>query len=219
MKEPVPVFGMQAVAGLLAQDGQVDRLLVAEGRAGRLFRQLVALAQERGIPVKVVSRSHLDQLAQGGSHQGIAALGKSFRYAGCTDILAGIKDPALLLVLDGVQDPRNLGAILRTAAATGFQGVFIPDRRAVGVTPTVLKAAAGTGGLVPVARESSLDALLSRLEKKGIWRIAVVPGACPPWEAFDFTLPVALVVGGEGRGLRPLLRRRCDARVGLPMQV
>jgi 23S rRNA (guanosine2251-2'-O)-methyltransferase len=193
-------------------------VVVARGHHGRRLREILATARERGIPVRLEERRHLDRLAAGGAHQGVVAVVAAGEYARRSEVLAQLEPPALLLVLDGIEDPRNLGALLRTAAATGFQGVFVPERRAVGLTAAVQKASAGTAGVVPVVREKSLIALVKLLKKQGIWVVGVDAGEAPPWSGFDFRLPTALVLGGEGRGIRSLLRRHCDAAVGLPLR-
>ena len=149
----------------------------------------------------------------------MVAIVAALPYAERSAVLETLPPPAFLVVLDGVEDPRNLGAVLRTAAATGAHGVFVPARRAAGLGPIVVKASAGTAGQVPVVRETNLARLLRDLKQRGIWTVAVEAGAPPPWEGFDLTLPVALVLGGEGHGLRRLVRSACDAAIGLPLAV
>ncbi|MFQ5671343.1 MAG: 23S rRNA (guanosine(2251)-2'-O)-methyltransferase RlmB [Acidobacteriota bacterium] len=212
------VYGVQPVRALLRRGG-VERLYVAPGRRGKAVREIIDLAREQRLPVRTTGKKALDQMAGGGSHQGVVAITLIRSYGSREEVLAlcAAGEPAFLVLLDGVQDPRNLGALLRTAAATGVHGVFLPRRRAAGLTGTVIKAAAGMVGQVPVVREASLVNLLEFLQKQGIWTVSVQAGGSPPWSGFDFTLPVALVLGGEGRGARPLLRRRCEASVGLPL--
>jgi len=212
------IYGIQPVRALLERAGAVERVVIARGHHGRRLREILAAAREQGIPVRLEERRHLDRLAGGGAHQGVVAVAAASAYARRAEVLERLEPPALLLVLDGIEDPRNLGALLRTAAATGFQGVFVPERRAVGLTAAVQKASAGTAGLVPVVREKSLILLVKLLKEKGIWVVGVDAGGAPPWSGFDFRLPTALVLGGEGRGIRPLLRRHCDAAVGLPLR-
>ena len=211
------VYGLQPVLNLLEEGSPVERIVVARGRHGSGLRGIVDGARRRGIPVRQEDRRHLDRLSGHGDHQGVVAWTAALPYHDAADVLAALTSPALLLVLDGVQDPRNLGALLRTAAAAGVHGVFIPTRGAVGLTATVIKASAGLAGRVPVARVGNLARFLENLKARGIWVIGVEAAGKPLWGAFDLTQPVALVMGGEGGGLRPLLRRRCDVNLALPM--
>jgi 23S rRNA (guanosine2251-2'-O)-methyltransferase len=212
-------YGVQPVRALLAAGGGgVERLVVARGHHGPALREILGRARELGLTVQLAGREALDRLAVGGRHQGVVAVaGAMLAYTPRAEVLAALTPPALVAVLDGVEDPRNLGAVLRTAAATGVQGVFLPERRAAGLTPAVIKAAAGTAGRVPVVRETNVARLLEALKAAGLWVVAVEAGAPPPWTGFDFCQPVALVLGGEGKGIRPLVRRGCDAAVGLPL--
>ncbi len=215
-----PVYGVQPVRAALAAGGEgIERLVVSRGRHGKALRAILDLARDLGIPVRMSPREALDRLAAGGAHQGVVALRRAAGpvYTPRQEALAGLEAPALVAVLDGMEDPRNLGAVLRTAAAAGVQAVFLPERRASGLTPAAVKAAAGTAGLVPVVRETNLARLLDTLKEAGLWVVAVEAGAPAPWEGFDFRQPTALVLGGEGRGIRPLVRRGCDAAVGLPL--
>jgi 23S rRNA (guanosine2251-2'-O)-methyltransferase len=216
-QEDLPLHGAQPVRQLLSDAAPVERIVVARGRHGPRLREILDLARQRGIPVRLEERRVLDRLARGGAHQGVLAWVAALPYARRQQVLEGLEAPGLVAVLDGVQDPRNLGAILRTAAATGIQGVFVPERGAVGLTAAVAKAAAGYAGMVPVVREKNLARLLDELKSRGLWVVGLDSGGPPPWKAFDFRQPTALVVGGEGKGLRPLLRRGCDVLVGLPM--
>ncbi|MCZ6599709.1 MAG: 23S rRNA (guanosine(2251)-2'-O)-methyltransferase RlmB [Acidobacteria bacterium] len=211
------VYGLQPVRNLLEEGGPVERIVVSRGQHGAGLRSIVEGARRRGIPVRQEERRQLDRLAGHGAHQGVVAWTAVLPYHDAAGVLAAVTPPALLLVLDGVQDPRNLGALLRTAAAAGVQGVFIPRRGAVGLTATVIKASAGLAGRVPVARVGNLARFLEDLKARGIWVIGLEAAGKPLWGAFDLTQPVALVMGGEGGGLRPLLRRKCDVRLALPM--
>jgi 23S rRNA (guanosine2251-2'-O)-methyltransferase len=211
------IYGIQPVRTLLSRPEGVERLLIARGRHGKRLREIVATARSRSIPIRLEDRRLLDRLAAGGVHQGVVAMVAALAYSRRSDVMERIVPPALVLVADGVEDPRNLGALLRTAAAAGVHGVFLPERRAVGLTSAVQKAAAGTAGLVPVVREKSLVSLAKFLQENGIWTVAVEAGGLPPWSGVDLRLPTAFVMGGEARGIRPLLRRHCEAAVGLPL--
>jgi 23S rRNA (guanosine2251-2'-O)-methyltransferase len=214
---PPSVYGLQPVKELLLAGSPVERLAVARGHHGPALREVIDLARQGDIPVRQEDRRQLDRWAEGGAHQGVVAWAAALPYQGEEELIASLGPSALVLVLDGVQDPRNLGALLRTAAAAGVNGVFLPERGAVGLTATVVKASAGLAGRVPVARAKNLARLLGRLKENGLWVVGLEASGAPAWGAFDFCQPLAVVLGGEGGGVRPLLRRSCDVLVGLPM--
>lgn len=194
----------------------VDKVWVAQGSA--LLREVNRLAGDRHVPVQVVTRERLDSMMPGISHQGVVARLAAHSYVdSLDDLLEGLTAPGLLYVLDGLNDPHNLGAILRTADAAGVQGVIIPRHRSVGLTPAVAKVSAGAVNYVPVARVAGIPAALTTLRREGFTVVGAEGGATLPfWEA-DLTGPVALVVGGEGKGLGRLARERCDLLVNIPM--
>ncbi len=216
------VFGINAVRELLRAGRRVERVLVSEQRVGgREVRELMALARSRGIAVRVSPREALDREVPHALHQGVVAVAAAREYASLDAILrapAERGEPALVLVLDGVEDPGNLGAILRTAEAAGVHGVVIPDRRAAGLTETVAKAAAGALEYVPVAKVGNIVNALGELKAAGLWVAGAEAGnATAYWDA-DFVRPTALVLGGEDRGVRRLVRERCDYLVSLPLR-
>lgn len=177
------------------------------------------LAKEKGAAISVVEKAKLDALTFNGNHQGIVVSIAAHQYADLDELIAAsraAKHP-LLLVLDGVEDPHNLGALIRTAVGAGAQGVIIPTRRAVGLTGTVEKASAGTLSQMPVARAGNLNALLKQLKKEGFWIMAAAgKGEKSPYE-IDLTGPLALVIGGEGEGVSRLVLENSDWVVRLPM--
>jgi 23S rRNA (guanosine2251-2'-O)-methyltransferase len=211
------VYGLQPVKELLLDGRPVDHIAVARGHHGSGLREIVDLARQADIPVRLEERRQLDRWAEGGLHQGVVAWTAALSYHAEEDLIDSLGPQALVLVLDGVQDPRNLGALLRTAAAAGADGVFLPERNAVGLTATVVKASAGLAGKVPVARAKNLARLLGRLKEKGLWVVGLEASGREAWGAFDFSQPLAIVLGGEGGGMRQLLRRSCDVLIGLPM--
>ncbi len=215
---------MQAIVGvhpvleaLEAENRALNRILVQRGRGGVALDRIREAARKRGVPVRLQPRQALDRASGGQSHQGVVALAEPLALASEERVLAAAGDQALLLVLDHVEDPRNLGAVVRTAAAAGVQGVFFPHRGCSGLTPAAIKAAAGGMERVPLVQVGNVPSLLSRLRKRHIWVVGLDPEGADLWGGFDWTLPVALVVGGEGKGLRRLARQRCDALVGVPM--
>ncbi|MGC3973241.1 MAG: 23S rRNA (guanosine(2251)-2'-O)-methyltransferase RlmB [Nitrospira sp.] len=197
----------------------IQRLLVLG--TDRQFGDIVRLAREQRIPVYVEPRAAFDRLVPAGHHQGVVGLVAAKSYGDADAILASAQTPGqtpLLVLLDGVEDPHNLGAILRTAEASGVQGVFIPERRAVGLTSVVAKASAGAVDYMPVGRVSNLSRWIERLQEAGVWVYALyaeAPGRV--YTKLDLRGPVALVFGGEGRGVRPGVRRACDDAAHIPM--
>ncbi|MDP9410313.1 MAG: 23S rRNA (guanosine(2251)-2'-O)-methyltransferase RlmB [Actinomycetota bacterium] len=167
-----------------------------------------------GVPVKKVPRSRVDELARGGVHQGVVARAEPYPYSGLEEIVAA-PEP-LVLVLDGVTDPRNLGAVLRAADGAGASGVVIPKDRAVGVTAAAVKASAGASEHVRVARVTNLRRAVDRIKEAGVWVYAAEVGGTPH-TGLDLSGPVALVLGSEGRGVRRLVREGCDGAVSVPM--
>jgi len=167
-----------------------------------------------GVPVKKVSRARVEKLARGGVHQGVAARVEPYPYSGLEEIVS-VPEP-LVLVLDGVTDPRNLGAVLRAADGAGASGVVIPKDRAVGVTAAAVKASAGASEHARVARETNLRRAIDRMKEANIWVYAAEVGGTPQTE-LELSGPVALVLGSEGRGVRRLVREGCDGAVSVPM--
>lgn len=215
------IIGINSVLEALKAGRPVQRLLVSEQRKqDRDVQSIVKHARECGAEVRFVNRETLNREAPGMNHQGVIATAAAKQYATLDDILRVPAVPGrapLFLVLDGVEDPRNLGAILRTADAAGVNGVIIPERRAAGLTETVAKVAAGAMEHVPVVKVVNIANTLDELKKSGIWVAgAEAGGKMVYWEA-DLVLPTALVLGGEDRGVRRLVRERCDYLVSLPL--
>jgi 23S rRNA (guanosine2251-2'-O)-methyltransferase len=201
---------------LQAGSRQFDRLLVVKGLRNRRVSDAITRANELGVPLRFEAREALDRLAAGIPHQGIIAVVSPKPVMGLHDLLATAHDPALLLVLDGVEDPRNLGAIVRTVEAAGADGVLLPDRHSAGLSELVSRASAGALEHVKVARIGNVSQTLATLKEKGIWVIGLDAGG-ERWDKIDFKRPVALVLGGEGKGLRRLVRENCDQLAALPL--
>jgi 23S rRNA (guanosine2251-2'-O)-methyltransferase len=216
------VFGIHTVSGLLQRDPEkVQALWVQRGGKEARLEQVLAAAHAAGVPVHRIERRALDGLAPGVRHQGVIAEYRGAGPRGEADLdalLDGLPGPPLLLVLDGVQDPHNLGACLRSAGAAGAHAVIAPRDRAAGLTPVVRKVASGAAESVPYFQVTNLARVLKELQTRGVW----VAGATGEADAslFDTDLngPLALVLGGEGKGLRRLTRERCDILVSIPMQ-
>jgi len=215
------IIGINPVLEALKAGRPVQRLLVADQRKqDRDVQTILRLARECGAEVRFANREALNREAPGANHQGVIAIAAAKQYATLDDILAVPAQQGkvpLFLVLDGVEDPRNLGAILRTADAAGVHGVIIPERRATGLTETVAKTAAGAMEHVPVVKVVNIVNTLEGLKKAGVWVAgAEAGGETVYWDA-DFVRPTALVLGGEDRGVRRLVRERCDYLVSLPL--
>jgi 23S rRNA (guanosine2251-2'-O)-methyltransferase len=216
------VYGVNPVRELLRMGGEgVAELWLAEGGTrGSAFAELETLGRGSGAKVRSAPRPKLDRLAGTDRHQGVVAVVADFRYAELEDLVDRAKAsgrPPLLVLLDGVEDPHNLGAIIRSAHALGAHGVIIPKDRAVGITPAAAKASAGAVEKCPVARVTNLAQAIERLKEEGIWSVALAADGDRPLGAVDLKGPTALVFGSEGEGLRPLVRRTCDLSARIPM--
>ena len=198
----------------LRAGGALDRILIAKGAGGPRIQQIIALARERSVPVRFEAREILDRISSGCAHQGVVALGASSSYTSLEDIAGSAR---LLVVLDGVEDPHNLGAIIRTAHAAGAGGVIIPERRAASLTDTVAKAAAGALEYLRVARVVNLNRALELLKQRGFWIYGLDERAETCYDQVPYHAPTAFVLGGEGRGLHQHTRSRCDLLVRIPV--
>lgn len=215
------VYGRHPVLELLRSGGRrADEIAVLAGAHGPLS-EVVALARRSGVKVSFRTRDQLTAMAGTPQHQGVVARVASAEYVDLESLLPipGERgEPAFFMALDQVQDPRNLGALLRTADIFGVHGVVVPKHHAVGLTDAASRAAMGAIEYVPVARETNLVAALEKLKESGVWIYgAAATGGVMPWAA-DLRGPVCLVLGGEGEGLRPLVTRSCDALLTIPMQ-
>jgi len=216
------VYGVNPVRELLrAAAGEVSELWLAEGGTrGAAFAELERLARAAGAKVRAAPRPKLDRLATTDRHQGVVAVVSEFRYAAVEDLLARAAESGrapLVVVLDGVEDPHNLGAIVRSAHALGAHGVVIPKDRAVGVTAAAAKASAGAVERSLVARVTNVAQCIGALKKAGVWSVALASDGERPLSSLDLRGPTALVLGGEGEGLRPLVRKSCDFSARIPM--
>jgi 23S rRNA (guanosine2251-2'-O)-methyltransferase len=200
---------------------QIDTIWLAEGKEGKRLRQVMALAASRGTPVEIVPEPRLMDAAGTPVHQGIVAFVAAtpvLTFDRLTAQLTGQRPIPHIVILDGVKDPRNLGAIIRSAAAFGIGGVIVPGRRAVGITATVAKAAAGGLEHVGVAEVTNISASLERLKRLGFWIVGADEQAEISCRTFAFPTPLALVLGDEGSGISPLVKRHCDALVSIPVR-
>ncbi|MDQ3912245.1 MAG: 23S rRNA (guanosine(2251)-2'-O)-methyltransferase RlmB [Actinomycetota bacterium] len=178
--------------------------------------EVTSEAAARGVSLRRVSRARIEELARGSVHQGVVARVGSYPYSSLTEILAA-PDP-LIIVFDGVTDPRNLGAVLRVVEGAGASGVVIPKDRAVGVTAAAVKASAGASEHTRVARETNIRRALEKMKEAGVWTYAAEGGAAQVYTTLDLSEPLAFALGSEGRGVRRLVREGCDGAVSIPMQ-
>ncbi|WP_425388148.1 23S rRNA (guanosine(2251)-2'-O)-methyltransferase RlmB [Alicyclobacillus ferrooxydans] len=213
------IVGRHPVLEALKSGRSINKILIAETAEGGSLSEITGKAKAAGVVIQKVPKAHLDSItAVGAHHQGIVAYGAAHDYVELEEIIQRQTghDP-LVLLLDEVSDPYNLGAILRTAEATGVQGVVIPKRRAVPLTETVGKAAAGAMEYVPVARVANLVQAMETLKAQGYWIVGTDVDAPQSYTQITYRGPIAIVIGAEGKGLSRLVRERCDYTVSLPM--
>jgi 23S rRNA (guanosine2251-2'-O)-methyltransferase len=213
--------GIHAVKEALEARRPIDRIAIAKGRQDTRVEEIVQLARKQGVPVRFEERGQLDRLANSKDHQGVVALAAARAAASLEDILAHANAAApgqlgLIVLLDGVEDPHNLGAIIRTALAAGAHGVVIPERRAAGLTDTVARASAGALAHLPVAKVTNLVRTMEELKEAGYWLVGLDEQGDKNYTEVDYTSPVGIVLGSEGQGLHELTRKRCDFVVSLP---
>jgi len=215
------IIGLHAVqAALKHEPDAIREVWVDAKRQDARLRSVLAMAEQCGIPVHPEARATLDRLSGNARHQGVLAQRKATRVQQEDDlpaILAAAPEPALLLVLDGVQDPHNLGACLRSADAAGVHAVLAPADRAVGLTPAARKVASGAAETTPFIQVTNLARCLRELQQQGVWLVGAAGEARTRWYEVDLTGPIALVMGAEEKGLRRLTRETCDYLVSIPM--
>lgn len=221
LKEAEILAGRRPVLEALRGRRTVRRVLIAAGARGRVVEELAAAAAARGVPVERAQRHDLDRTAAGVDHQGVVAVVDPLPLAGLDDLLEAARrrgEPPLLLICAEIQDPQNLGSLIRTADAAGFHGVVLPRHRSAGPTPAVARASAGALEHMPLARVTNLSRCLDELKRAGLWICAAAGDAAQVYWDAPLTGPLALVVGSEGRGIPPLVRRHCDFAVRIPMR-
>jgi 23S rRNA (guanosine2251-2'-O)-methyltransferase len=208
--------GFHAVEEALTAGRALDRIVIASGRHGERLEAIVRLAKSHGVPVRFEDRQQVDRLAGTREHQGIAALAAAKPAVDLEDLLGEKSEQGLLVLLDGIEDPHNLGAIVRTSLAAGAQGVVIPERRAAGLTDTVERASAGALAHLSVARVKNLVRAMEEMKEAGYWLVGLDERAEKPYTEVDYKGSLGIVLGGEGEGLHELTRKRCDFLVSIP---
>ncbi len=213
------IIGRNAVLEALKSNREIEKITLAKGAEGSV-RQIAAKARDKRIPLYYSDKSRMDKMASGGAHQGVIAVISDYRYCSVEDILKRAADRGedpFIIILDGLEDPHNLGAIMRTAECAGAHGIIIPKRRSVSVTETVAKTSAGAVEYMLCAKVANIASEIDRLKKKGIWI-----GACDMGDHIyydrDLTGPIGLVIGAEGDGISRLVREKCDFVVSIPMK-
>jgi 23S rRNA (guanosine2251-2'-O)-methyltransferase len=199
---------------LRADPGRIDKVIIQEERGPHKIAEVIRLAKERGIPLHFVPRHKLDLMSPG--HQGALILLSAKGFSSLEDILAGAPNPFLVL-LDEITDPQNLGAIIRSAECAGADGIVMPERRSVGLTDAVIEVSAGAAEHLKVARVTNLARTMDELKKRGLWLVGAEGGQKEYWTDFDYTGPVGIVLGSEGRGMRRLIREKCDKVLSIPL--
>ncbi|MGE5674693.1 MAG: 23S rRNA (guanosine(2251)-2'-O)-methyltransferase RlmB [Mycobacterium leprae] len=215
------IEGRIPVLEALKAGREINKLLVAKGAREGSIREVLGVATAKGVLVQEVDRARLDALAPDRNHQGVIAMVAAHNYADVETILAGAREAGedpLVLVLDGIEDPQNLGSLIRTADAAGVHGIIIPERRAAGLTETVAKVSAGAVEYVPVARVTNIGKTLDELKEQGFWVVGTHQDGQDLYHQAKLTGPLAVVIGSEGKGIGRLVAEKCDFMVRLPMR-
>jgi 23S rRNA (guanosine2251-2'-O)-methyltransferase len=214
------IFGINPLLeALKSQKEGIEKIVIAQGRGGAAIQKILNLAEQGVIPVELRERSYLDRQAGHKFHQGVAGLCENFAYVSVDDVIANrhvdFKND-LILILDGVTDPQNLGSLIRAAHCFGANGVIIPANRSVAVTASAAKASAGAAYHIPIAMVVNLSNTIEYLKEKGFWIYGTDPVSGKNVSTFDYKGHIGLVMGSEGRGMRPLIKKKCDFLLSIP---
>ena len=213
------IYGINSVTETLKARGRaVEWVGMAKERHDLRLQRLIEDCRRLSVPVRFLQRTELDRMAGNAAHQGVVAVTSAKQYSDLADVIAAKRgDYSLIVVLDGVEDPHNLGAILRTSDAAGANGIVIPERRAAAVTGAVTKASAGASEHLPIAKVTNISRSIEQLKENNIWTVGLDERATQTYDALDYKMDCALVLGGEGKGLHDLVKRKCDFLVSIPM--
>lgn len=218
--EELKIEGRNAVLEALRAGKTIDKLFVLDGCQDGPVRTIVREAKKHDTIINFVDKERLDQLSETKKHQGVIAMAAAYEYAEVEDILAAAEqkgEPPFIILLDNIEDPHNLGAIIRTANLAGAHGIIIPKRRAAGLTGTVAKTSAGAINYTPVAKVTNLSATIKELKERGIWFVCADMGGTQMYQ-LDLRGPIGLVIGSEGEGVGKLVRQNCDFVASIPMK-
>lgn len=213
------IIGKNPVIEALKSERDINKILIAEGSQSGQMQQVIGMAKEANVMIQFVPKKKIDQLAEG-NHQGVIAQVAAYEYAEIDDLFAAAEkknEAPFFLLLDEIEDPHNLGSIMRTADATGAHGIIIPKRRAVGLTATVAKSSTGAIEYIPVVRVTNMAQTIDELKERGVWIAGTDASANQDYRQMDGTLPLGLVIGSEGKGMGRLIRDKCDFLLSLPM--
>lgn len=213
------IIGKNPVIEALKSGRDINKILIAEGSQRGQMQQIIQLAKETNVLVQFVPKKKIDQITDQ-NHQGVLAYVAAYQYAELEDLFAAAEkknEPPFFLILDEIEDPHNLGSIMRTADAVGAHGIIIPKRRAVGLTATVAKASTGAIEYIPVVRVTNLARTIDELKERGVWIAGTDAKGKDDYRRLDGTLPIGLVIGSEGKGMGRLIRDKCDFLIHLPM--
>ena len=214
------IEGRNAVLEAFRSGKTIDKLYVLDGCQDGPVRSITREARKHDTIINYVTKERLDQISETGKHQGVIAVSAAYDYAKVEDILALAEkkgESPFILILDGIEDPHNLGAIIRTANQAGAHGVIIPKRRAVGLTPTVARTSAGAVNYVPVAKVTNISNTMKELKDRGMWFVCADMDGTLMYD-MDLTGPIGLVIGNEGEGVSPLVKKNCDMVASIPMK-
>jgi 23S rRNA (guanosine2251-2'-O)-methyltransferase len=213
------IYGINAVSEALKARGRAFEWVgMAKERHDLRLQRLIEDCRRLAVPVRFLQRTELDRMAGNAAHQGVVAVTSAKQYSDLDDLVGAKRGQhSLVVVLDGVEDPHNLGAILRTADAAGADGIVIPERRAASVTGTVTKASAGASEHLPIAKVTNIARTVEELKERNIWTVGLDERGSQTYDALDYNMDCALVLGAEGKGLHDLVKRKCDFLVSIPM--
>jgi 23S rRNA (guanosine2251-2'-O)-methyltransferase len=212
------IYGLIPVLeALRAGRRRIEQILLAQGNRPARIEELLSAARRANIPIKQEKRLQLDRLVSGANHQGVVAIVQPADYTDFEEILANATPSSLLVLLDSVEDPHNLGAIIRTAECAGANAVIIPEHHAVGLTDTVSKASAGAVEYMPIARVTNMVQAIDELKSHNIWVVGVEAGSKADYTQWDYKTATAIVLGSEGKGIRRLVKEHCDTLVSIPL--
>jgi 23S rRNA (guanosine2251-2'-O)-methyltransferase len=213
------IFGIHAVEEALAARGRAfEYVAVAQGRGDARIERITRLCRTAGVAMRSMPRDQLARLAGSTSHQGVVAVTAEKKYSDLEDVIAHKRGSfSFVLVLDGIEDPHNLGAIIRTAEGAGADGLVIPERRATGVTATVVKASSGASEYLPIAKVTNIGRAIEDLKSRNIWTVGLDERGSKSYDQVDYKMDCALVLGAEGHGLHEQVRKKCDFLVAIPM--
>ncbi|MGM9923051.1 MAG: 23S rRNA (guanosine(2251)-2'-O)-methyltransferase RlmB [Bacillus sp. (in: firmicutes)] len=213
------IIGRNPVLEALKSERDINKIWIAEGSQNGSMRQVINLAKEKNVLTQIVPKKKIDAMVDG-IHQGVVAAVAAYQYADLDDLFAVAEkrnEAPFFLILDEIEDPHNLGSIMRTADATGAHGIIIPKRRAVGLTATVAKASTGAIEYIPVARVTNLARTIEELQKRGLWIVGTDAKGSQDYRTLDGKMSIGVIIGSEGKGMSRILREKCDFLVHMPM--